>query len=343
MIPYLLLFGIVATMAMRPWSRLHGGVFLLLVLMIGLRHQVGGDWDQYIVIYHRYAGKPLAALLGNSEPGYVLINWLSYQLGWDTHGTNLLCALIFTYGLWQFCRAQPLPALALVVAIPYLVIVVAMGYTRQGVAIGLGMLALLAVERQQWIRFVICVLAAATFHKTAVILMGFGLALSGRGWWWRVPLMSFVAFEAYQAILAESLGSYLRNYEAASYQSQGAIMRVAMNVLPAVMFLRWHAAMSMPDGQRRLWLLLSRIALAMPAALIIMDSSTAVDRVALYLIPLQLFVWSRMPLRHGRLSMAWVQYAVIYSFIVLMIWLLLAANASAWLPYQFFPFWWLTS
>ena len=38
---------------------------------------------------------------------------------------------------WFFVRRQPMPWLGLLVAIPYLVIVVGMGYSRQAIALGL--------------------------------------------------------------------------------------------------------------------------------------------------------------------------------------------------------------
>jgi hypothetical protein len=57
-------------------------------------------------------------------------------------------------------------------------------------------------------------------------------------------------------------------------------------------------------------------------------------------IPLQLFVWSRLPEVLGRSNAAkavWVYAVVAYSATVQMIWLLFAAYASEWLPYQFYP------
>ena len=343
MIPYLLLFALTATLALKLRTQLSVPLFVLVTLMIGLRHDIGGDWLQYIYIFERHSEETLAEWLSSSEPGYALVNGLSHQLGWSFYGVNFLCALIFTYGLWQFCKAQPLPALALTVAVPYLVIVVAMGYTRQGVAIGLGMLALLALEREQWLRFAAYVLLAATFHKTAVVLFGLALALTSGGWWWRLPLMGVVALVAYQSILASSVDNYLLNYEQAGYQSQGAAIRVAMTALPAVLFLLWQNRLQLTDAQRRLWRLLSYVSLFMVLALVLANSSTAVDRIALYLIPLQLFVWSRLPLRNNRLSHVWVNYVVLYSLAVLLVWLLFAGHAFAWLPYQFYPLVWLLS
>lgn len=343
MIPYLLLFAVTATMALKLRTQLSFVLFITVCLMIGLRHEVGGDWVQYVDIFERHSEESFAELMSSSEPGYAFLNGLSHQLGWNFYGVNFLCAVIFTYGLWRFCQAQPLPALAITVAIPYLVMVVAMGYTRQGVAIGFGMLALLALERDQWLRFVVYVLLAALFHKTAVVLFGLALALTGGGWWWRLPLMAGVGYMAFQSILADSIDNYLLNYEQAGYQSQGAAIRIAMNALPALLFLYWHKQFPLTDQQRRLWRLLSYVSLFMVVALLVANSSTAVDRVALYLIPLQLFVWSRLPLRHNQLSRPTVKLVVLYSLAVLLVWLLFAGHAFAWLPYQFYPWVWLLS
>ena len=67
-------------------------------------------------------------------------------------------------------------------------------------------------------------------------------------------------------------------------------------------------------------------------------SSTAVDRLALYGIPIQLFVWSRLPDAIGRGTSAVTVFgSVIYSSVVLVTWLLFASHSSAWLPYQLYP------
>ena len=71
-----------------------------------------------------------------------MLNWLAARTELGPYFVNTVCAALFAWGLVVFCRAQPRPWLALVVAVPYLVTVVAMGYTRQGTAIGLAMLAL---------------------------------------------------------------------------------------------------------------------------------------------------------------------------------------------------------
>jgi hypothetical protein len=121
-------------------------VWFVLTLLIGYRFEVGGDWINYLRNLQGmyYVGFGEALTLG--DPGYRLLEWLSVQLDWGIYGVNVIGGAIFAFGLVVFCRSLPRPWLALAVAVPYLVTVVAMGYTRQGIAIGVAMLALVALE-----------------------------------------------------------------------------------------------------------------------------------------------------------------------------------------------------
>ncbi len=85
-------------------------------------------------------------------------------------------------------------------------------------------------------------------------------------------------------------------------------------------------------------------ALAFIVLLAVSPSSTAVDRVALYWIPLQLFVWSRLPQAMGQRAgtqRQWLAVVLAYAFAVQFVWLFYADHSHAWLPYQFYPWEWL--
>ena len=58
------------------------GVFL--IVLIGLRHEVGGDWINYENNYLDMIGAPLSELLEKGDPGYHLLNWMSLQVGGGT-------------------------------------------------------------------------------------------------------------------------------------------------------------------------------------------------------------------------------------------------------------------
>ena len=113
-----------------------------------------------------------------------------------------------------------------------------------------------------------------------------------------------------------------------------------MNALPAALLLLLRKRVAWQQvAERNLWTMLALAALAAVVALLVSPSSTAVDRVALYLIPLQLFVFARLPdlLGHGRDRRHWVVAVVLYYAAVLFVWLNFASHAHSWLPYRFYP------
>jgi hypothetical protein len=312
--------------------------------MIGLRDDVGGDWVHYLAAVEKAAGFSLQELLSSDQglitqkdPAYILLNWLAALTGMGVYFVNTVCAVLFSWGLVVFCRAQPRPWLALVVAVPYLVTVVAMGYSRQGTAIGLAMIGLVALSDRKILRFVLFVALAASFHKSAVILMPLAILAGTKHKMWTAIWVGLSSLLFYILLLQDSADTLITNYVGAEYQSQGAGIRVTMNAVPAVLFLWFRRRFVMPKADRTFWTWMSFGALGFVVALLVSPSSTAVDRLALYWIPLQLFVLSRLPNALGRpngLNAVWVKLIVLYSAIVLFVWLFFAQTSFAWLPYN---------
>lgn len=313
---------------------------LLLTLLIGSRFRVGGDWFNYEAHYLDMLGAPLSEVLSKDDPSYYLLTWLSGQFGGGVMAVNLVFGALFSWGLVAFCRQQPRPWLALAVAMPYMVTVVAMGYSRQGVALGLAMLGLTGLARGKVLYFVICVALAATFHKSAVLLVPIAVLATPRGRLWTGLWVGIAAGLLYYLLLADSVDRLIVNYVDAGYQSEGAAVRIAMNVLPAALLLLLRKRFVWPPAERNLWMMLALLALASVPWLLLSGSSTAVDRLALYLIPLQLYVLARLPdlLGRGTGRRTWVLAAVAYYGAVLFVWLNFATHAFAWLPYRSYLF-----
>ena len=118
---------------------------------------------------------------------------------------NLVSGVLFSWGLVAFCRIQPRPWLALSVAMPYMVIVVGMGYSRQGVALGLAMLGLVGLARKSNLQFVLCVALAATFHKSAVLLVPLAVLSTPHGKLWTGLWVGITAAVLYYVLLADSV------------------------------------------------------------------------------------------------------------------------------------------
>ena len=314
---------------------------ILLILLIGLRDKVGGDWGSYQLHQVRVAGLPLSDSFDlGGDPSYFILNWMGANGYGDIYFVNTICAVLFVLGLVSFCRTQPQPWLALLVGIPYMVIVVGMGYTRQAVAIGFMMLGLTRLERGQIWQFCFWILVGATFHKSAIILLPLLLFSEGKNRLAKGAALLLIMVVAFSLLLQDYIENLHRNYIELEYQSDGAAPRVLMNAIPAAIFLVFNRRFVMDDAQRKFWKVLAWIAIIFLVLLAISTASTAIDRTALYWIPLQIFVWSRLPnalCRDKRKRQQWVLGVIAYSGSVQFTWLVFATHAPAWVPYNFYP------
>lgn len=311
----------------------------LLTLVIGYRYRVGGDWYTYIDNYADAVYLTIAETIRErGDPAYVVINWISVQFGWDIYGVNIMSGAVFCAGLLVFCRAQPRPWLTLTASIPYLVIVVGMGYTRQSAAIGLLLVALTHLARRETLKFVLWVTAGALFHKSAVIVVPLAVLARIRNRWWAAVWVGATATLLYLLLVADFSEQFVAGYIDEAYQSEGAAIRVAMNALPALIFLAFRKTMAENPDERSLWLGLSLLALAFVPLLVLVPYSAAVDRLALYLIPLQLYVLARVPdVMFRQMPAVGVSLVIAYCALVEYVWLNHAAHAEYWIPYRFFP------
>lgn len=313
---------------------------MVLTLFIGYRFEVGGDWDSYLRHLRDARYQDFYQAVAKGDPGYRLLNLLSVRMNWGIAGVNMVSALLFSYGLVIFCRALPRPFLALAVAIPYLVIVVAMGYTRQGVALGLAMAGLVTLSRNENRWFVFLVLCAATFHKSAVLLLPIAALAATRNKYWTALWVGVVSLGAYFIFLDRSVDELYSNYVEARYQSQGAIIRAAMNTVPACLYLAFSKRFHMHPAEANLWRWFSIISIALLLTAISTSATTAVDRIALYMLPLQLVIFSHLPdvlgQKNGQ-NRSITALILIYYTTVLFVWLNFATHARYWIPYRFYP------
>jgi hypothetical protein len=345
--PYWLLFTLCAAGAVqyRPDLRrpVQGGPVLILIglmilAMIGFRYEVGGDWANYLGIFDEFRYANLREAVAMGDPGYSALNWLAMRLGFSIWFVNLVCAACFTWGLVRFTRQQPNPWLALCVAVPYLIIVVAMGYTRQAVAIGFMLAGMSEFRRHHsMVRFGVYIIAGALFHKTAVIILPLVAFAATQNRWVMIGIGGVLGLILYYLLLNAGIDTLMQNYVEAEYDAQGAAVRVSMNVLPAVIFLLFQKRFGFDEFDRKLWRNFSLAALVALVLLMVMQSSVVVDRLALYLIPLQLVVFSRLPFafsRGGAPNGLLTIGVIAYSAAVQFVWLTAATHADYWIPYK---------
>jgi hypothetical protein len=347
--PYWLLFGVYAfgatqySRASRSNQKI-GPLFILVglatFLMIAFRYKSGADWNTYNGIFDFLRELSMRDALRYGDPGYSLVNWLTGYLGLGFWFVNFVCGIFFTWGLMRFARAQPNPWLAVAVAVPYLIIVVGMGYTRQGVAIGFILAGLANFNSKSLLRFSVYIFLAASFHKTAIVVLPIIALMMVRNRFVGGLALLILSYVLYVTFLSSSVDTLITNYIDRQYESSGAAIRVIMNVIPSAIFLFWRNRFVMDNDHKRIWIMFSLASFLMAILLIVTPSSTAVDRLSLYLLPIQVVVLAGLPdaFPAGQGRNAQLVVAVIaYSALVQFIWFTFAVHSEYWIPYRLYP------
>ena len=318
-----------------PRMLILGGIALAVV--IGLRYDVGADWKNYVRIFSLGRFSDIGSALARGDPGYQLVNWAVKRAGVGIWLVNSICAAIVAWGLMRFARAQPDPWLAVVVAMPYFIVVVAMGYTRQAAALGILFAGLAVLQRgSSVVTFAAYVAVAALFHKTAVVVLPLVIFAGKRNRLLNVIAGAALSVLLYDLLLSDSVDSLVKSYIDTRYGSQGAAIRVAMNLVPAAIMLLAGNKLDFSRHEQAIWKAFSLAAIGLLIGLFVSPSSTAVDRIALYIIPLQLAVLTRVPtFFEARAAGNWL--VVFYAAAIQFTWLNFAVHSQYWVPYHFYP------
>lgn len=348
MLPYWIIFGAFAAGALlyKPWNR-RGQLPItpllipvaLLTLFVGLRYEVGADWPSYEGIFDYAERKSFLSLMRVGDPGFFSLVWLAHQLNQQLWFLNLMCASALSAGLVAFARRQPNPWLVIAVALPYLVIVVGMSGTRQATAIGFVLLALAAYSDGKIVRAALWILVGSLFHASAVLMVGV-LAISySRNRLVAAGILGATLIVGYFT-LSSSLNLYIERYADPRVQSHGTAFRLAMNLLPAILYLARPTAFKPRPQDHALWRNLSILALLCVPALFLVPSSTALDRLSLYIIPLQLYVLGRLPHALSKTREEYypfVMRVIAYLALVMFVFFAFSLHGQYWVPYQVFP------
>lgn len=310
-----------------------GGV--IIALMIGLRFEVGADWPSYEYMFRLARRMSLFAFVQTlGDPGYQALNWAVRRSGGEIWQVNLVGGVVFAWGLLKFAKVQTNPWLTMLVAIPYFVIVVGMGFSRQAMAVGVLLAGLAAVHNgASTLRFAVYVAIAALFHRSAVILFPVVALAGGRSRLINVLLTLSIAYLLYDLFLASSVEIYRERYIEARYAAQGAPIRVILNLVPGLLYLTAWRRFGFSAIETRLWRYFSIAACALAVALVLGPSSAIIDRIGIYVIPLQLAILPRVPVAlklgaYGRLIV------ILYSTLILLVWLNFSSFARYWVPYS---------
>jgi hypothetical protein len=311
-----------------------------LTLFVGMRYRTGADYGGYELIYKNTTSLSLNTMLGFTDRGFYTLVWALHQISVELWLLNLICAIIFIVGLSQFAREMPNPWLTVVIALPYLIFVIAMSGIRQASAIGLFYLSIVAYRERRLVAAVLWLFAAASFHASAIIMLGVaGLSFSRNKFQAGVIILLTMLVGYY--VLSSTFDIYAVRYGTKQIQSSGTIYRVLMNLAAAIPYLILRKRFPvLGEHEAKFWTNMSWLGGAPQPPRAPGTSSTALDRFALYLFPLQTYVLSWLPMmfaKDGRNTKGWTLLIVGYSALILLVFLGYGVNSKSSIPYRIYP------
>ena len=111
--------------------------------------------------------------------------------------------------------------------------------------------------------------------------------------------------------------------------SSGVFIRLFMVVFPSILFVLLGKNLQINKNQIILWKSISFYSLSLIFLLIISPSSTIIDRLTLYALPIMIFVLSNLPeLKFAKLSRKYINLSVVLmAFLIQYVWLNFADNS----------------
>ncbi len=93
-----------------------GGLFCVL---IGLRTEVGVDWNAFQRHFDITPDISLFPALQTSDTGYVFLDWIAASLDGSIYWVNVAFAIPMVGALLRLARREPLPWLFVTLAVPF--------------------------------------------------------------------------------------------------------------------------------------------------------------------------------------------------------------------------------
>lgn len=314
--------------------------FLVYWLFVGLRFEVGPDWNQYAYIHKSLAYFSFWEVINQAEPLSYLLFWISETSGMGVHFSNMVSAFIMLLGVFAFARRTANPWLALVAATPYFIFVMGMSGMRQTMAAGFILFLFSRWEYYSFLKRGGFILIAAMFHTSAIINNLFLIIKLNIRLRYKLALGAVVSAATLYLVTnvsmyADNVLRYQQRYLEGNFTdySLGSIYHVAMIAVPA--FLGFAFRKRIAEHIHNPSLLSFGLYAALTVLMLNLVSPTAASRLTVYLYFLPMMVYPALANTLGRRSQLASIFAIVaFHILILMTWFLFGNHAFAYLNYQ---------
>lgn len=344
MVPYLLLLSIPCLLAIFHPRKINSILFyvvlLVFVFFVGFRYQIGPDWNSYEYTHLSLLGQDIIVALLHSEPLSYALFWISENLGFEVFLSNIVAALILSFGVFSFSRQTLNPWIAIIAATPYLIIVFGMSGIRQAMGVGVFLYVLSQWQKRNAIFRSVGIIIASLFHTSALfcgLFVIYTLKINILIRIIAILLLSLIVFYLIKdtSIYSGSFEKYKQTYteDTDAVFSAGAIYHVGLIMIPAVLGHAFKSKIKkfIPNDD------LLTIGIFGTLALLALNSisTTVASRLTLYFYFIPMLVYPAMTLAFGKKNRKFIIIVIILThFAILTVWMLLGNHSIDYIPYR---------
>ena len=321
---------------------------IFLTLFIGLREEVGGDWIIYQMNYDFLFNKILPSKLSlidylntrDKEYFFESLLFISVKYDLSMFFVNIVCAVISIFFLKKFYEYQPNKYLAVIISFPVFILVVLMGFTRQGVACCILFYGIICLFDKKILSFSLLILLASLFHISALITFFFLIPCLRINLKFILIIILLIIISififVYQYNTIENLIFiyFGENKESHFEIPKGAIFRILLVIIPAVIYLIFNKKITSNKNERNVMLFASYASLFF---IIFFVSFTAgIDRIFYYFIFIPIYVLSRLPyiFNSFHLLISIKLLLIVLNFFIMAVWFYMGIHSHLWIPYN---------
>jgi hypothetical protein len=313
--------------------------FLTFLFFVGFKYGLN-DWYLYEILYENFLRGNLINFNDSNFLFLIILKIFSYY-NINFHLVMFFFSFISLFILFYVADSYENPWLIIVLSIPLLIVMLYMGFIRQGLAVSFILLSIQSLIKKKNIKSLFLIFLASSFHISAIVFsfllisqFSFSMILNKILYYLSIILISLILIVYFNSkYIDRSIFFYagIGNY----FQSSGFYFRFILNVLPIVIYFYFYQNLIFSDIEKRIITLLVILSLFLfPCSFLF---STLADRLNYYLVPLQFIIYSKFYIycKNKNIENLFSIYILSLSFFTLVGWFILGTTSNAWLPYKF--------
>ncbi len=356
MVPYIIPFALLSVLAIKENTKqienflnnkyLYYLICLFFIIFIGLRYEVGCDWNQYKLMFDKYSiglGEMIKLNFTTHhylhELGHIFISKISRE---NIYILNSIYAILFTVPLFYFLSSLKRKYLSLVISYPYYIIVIGMGPIRQAACISILMISIIIITQKRFKLHLLLTLISLLIHQFSLF---FNALLIGyyypefikkklpKGFIFFVLIVLVILSFQAPSIIRKGF-YYITTLGTVVAPAKSAILIWLINFFPAIIFLKNINKFNINKDLRKILIIFSILEIiSLP---IVFINSVISYRLLLYIFPTSIYITSQIPdLKFFKLKENYISNFMIFlSLSSLIIWIKFAYHASCWIPYK---------